>query len=68
MARRQRQGSAPEISRDHRRGSVVDGSDDLGVVDTTQVTGGDRQVGMPELASWRWITISEIPSRDISTA
>jgi len=46
----------------------VDGSDDLGVVDTTQVTGGDRQVGMPELASWRWITISEIPSRDISTA
>lgn len=50
---------------DHRRRSLVNGSDDLGAVDLAQVSGGDGQVGMPELP---WITSSEMRSRDISTA
>jgi hypothetical protein len=41
------------------------GLDDLGAVDATQVSRGDRKVRVPELAL---MTISEIPSRDISTA
>jgi hypothetical protein len=36
--------------RDHRRGAFVDGVDDLGVVDSSEVHRGDREVGMSELA------------------
>ena len=35
--------------RDHRRGALVDGVHDLGVVDAAQVHGRDPEVGMPEL-------------------
>ena len=34
---------------DHRFGSLVDGLDDLGVVDSAKVSGGDREVGVTEL-------------------
>ena len=36
-------GPKPVGRRDHRRGSFVDGVDDLGVVDPAQVRGGDRR-------------------------
>jgi len=51
--------------RDHRRRSLMDSVDDLGVVDPAQVRGGDAQVGMAE---WRWMTTRGTPSRDISAA
>jgi hypothetical protein len=35
---------------DHRFGSLVDGLDDLGVVDPAEVSGCDREVGVTELA------------------
>jgi hypothetical protein len=34
---------------DHRFGSLVDGLDDLGVVDSAEVSGCDREVGVTEL-------------------
>jgi hypothetical protein len=34
----------------HRSRSLVDGMDDLGVVDSTQVRGGDPEICVPELA------------------
>jgi hypothetical protein len=34
---------------DHRRGPLVDGVHDLGVVDAAQVHGRDPEVGMPQL-------------------
>ena len=34
----------------HRFGTVVDGLDDLGVVDPAQISGRDREVGMSELS------------------
>src|SRR5438045_2826256 len=40
----------PRVSGNHRRGPVVDGSDDLGVIDPAQITGRYCQVGVPELA------------------
>jgi hypothetical protein len=43
----------------------MDGGEDLGVGDPTQVAEGAGEVGMPER---RWIASNEIPSRDISTA
>jgi hypothetical protein len=42
--------SAVRVGGDHRCGSVMDGGDDLGVVDPAQVAGGDGEVGMPELS------------------
>jgi hypothetical protein len=41
---------SPLLAGDHRRGALVDGVDDLGVVDPAQVHRGDRQVGVSELA------------------
>src|SRR5450432_3552546 len=35
---------------DHRCRTLVDGLDDFGVVDPAEIRGGDRKVGMPELA------------------
>lgn len=35
---------------DHRRGTLVDGVDDLGVVDPAQVDRGDRKIGVSKLA------------------
>jgi hypothetical protein len=35
---------------DHRFWPLMNGLDDLGVVDAAQVSGGDREVGVPELA------------------
>ena len=40
----------PGVSGDHRCWALVDGGDDLRVVDPAQVPGGDRQVRMPELS------------------
>jgi hypothetical protein len=34
----------------HRFGSLIDGLDDLGVVDSAEVSGCDREIGMAELA------------------
>jgi hypothetical protein len=39
--------------------------DDLAAVDALQVDGGDAEVAVAE---WRWMTISGMPSRAISTA
>jgi hypothetical protein len=39
----------PVDRRDHRRGTLVNGVHDLGVVDPAQVHGRDPEVGMPEL-------------------
>jgi hypothetical protein len=43
-------GLQPVGGRDHRRRAFVDGVDDLGVVDSSEVHRGDREVGMSELA------------------
>jgi hypothetical protein len=43
----------------------MDGLDDLCVVDSAEVTGCDREIGVTELALDH---DREIPSRDISTA
>ena len=43
-------GAQPGAGGDDRRGSVVDGIDDLGVVDPLEVDRGDPEMGMPELA------------------
>ena len=45
----QRRGGV-RVGGDHRCGSFMNGSDDLGVVDPAQVAGGDGEVGMPELS------------------
>ena len=37
-------------SRDHWFGAIVDGLDDLGVIDPSQVSGGDREVCVTELS------------------
>ena len=37
------------MSRDHRRGTFVDGMDDFGAVDAAQIYGGNREIGVPEL-------------------
>jgi hypothetical protein len=39
----------PVDHRNHRRQALVDGVDDLGVVDPAQVQGRDPEVGMPQL-------------------
>ena len=38
------------VGGNHRGGALVVGGDDLGVIDPAQIPGGDREVGMPELA------------------
>lgn len=45
---------------DHRRGPLVDGFDDPGVVDPAQIRGGDPEMGMPELAldDEQWDTLA----------
>jgi len=40
----------PLWGRDHRRWSLMDGVDDLGVVDPAQIHRGDPEIGIPELA------------------
>ena len=52
--------SRASAGRDHRGGSFMDGVNDLGVVDPTQVVGLHPEVGMP---SCRWMTTSGMPSR-----
>ena len=43
-------GPQPVAGWDHGCGALVDGVDDLGVVDPAQIHGGDREVGVAELA------------------
>jgi hypothetical protein len=47
-------GSAPELDRrgrrDHWRRPLVNGVDDLGVIDPAEVRRGDPEIGVPELA------------------
>jgi hypothetical protein len=40
----------PSARGNHRLGPVVDGLDDLDAVDPAQISGRDREVGMPELS------------------
>lgn len=40
----------PVVGRDHRSWSLVNGVDDLGVVNAPQVHGRDCQIGVPKLA------------------
>jgi hypothetical protein len=42
-------GGEETLRGDRRRWTFVDSVDDLGVVDPTQVHGGDREVGVSEL-------------------
>ena len=62
--RRSASGQEVPTRGDHRFGSLVDGLNDLGVVDSA----GRDVIARSTCARWRWMTISEIPSRDISTA
>jgi hypothetical protein len=60
-----RRESESAMGRDHRRWTLMDGVDDLGVVDPAQIHGGNPEIGMP---NWRWMTSNGTPSRDIPTA
>lgn len=46
----QRSGRSCRRAGDHRFGSLMDGLDDLGVVDSAEVSRCDREVGVSELA------------------
>jgi hypothetical protein len=44
-----RSGSSSPTGADHRLGALVDGLDDLGVIDSAEVSGCDCEVGVTEL-------------------
>jgi hypothetical protein len=48
--RRSAAGQEVPTGGDHRFGSLVDGLDDLGIVDSTQVSGRNREIRVTELA------------------
>ncbi len=51
-------------SGDHRLGSLVDGMDDLGVVDSAEVSGCDREVGVLDMrVIWRRIMLDMLSFR-----
>jgi hypothetical protein len=44
------QARQPALGGDHRRRTVMNGLDDLSVVDPAQIHGGNRQVGVRQLS------------------